>query len=194
MMHFEFFHQSLTLFKSYPHFISFCTEPQILTSNASGQTSPFSNREEDLSDAKMNEHLSERFRRTRKGQPSSNAFSDPNHAREQLNRHIRDYASAAKLPLAESAKPWLRKPEIPTSEEILENEEEAVELSENRLSRPWPSRKKYLETHYELLREDAISPLRDAVLQFKRTPDMMDNQQLAVYDKASHSTFGSAGC
>lgn len=142
---------------------------------------------------KMNEHLSERFSRGRKAQFRKNTGSDPNHAAEPLNRDIRAYVAAAnKLP-AETAKPWLFKSEVPTSAEILADEDEPVELLENRLSRPWPSRKKYLETHYELLREDAVSPLRDAVCQFKRTPDMSDDRQLVIYTKASHFGIGSTG-
>jgi helicase required for RNAi-mediated heterochromatin assembly 1 len=134
----------------------------------------------------MNEHLSERFPRSRKSQFRNTAASDPNHAAEPLNRDIRAYVAAANTLPANNAKPWLFRSEIPTSGEILDDEEEPVQLSENRLNRPWPSRKKYLETHYELLREDAVSPLRDAVHQFKNTPDMGDDGQLVVYTKASH--------
>ncbi|KAF7507153.1 hypothetical protein GJ744_010835 [Endocarpon pusillum] len=143
----------------------------------------------------MNEHLAERFARGRRAQPRGNTSSDPNHSKEALNRDIRAYVAAAKVAAAATAKPWLAKPEIPTTEEILDNEEEPVQLSENRLDRPWPNRKKYLETHYELLREDAISPLRDAVLQFKDTPDMGDDNQLAIYDKVyiSGITFAPLG-
>lgn len=131
----------------------------------------------------MNEHLSERFARSRKPQPPGNISWDPNHAKEPLNRDIRAYVDAANASPAAGAKPWLLKSEVPTSSEILEDEDEPVQLSENRLTRPWPNRKKYLETHYELLREDAISPLRDAVHQFKSTPQMVDDSQLAVYTK-----------
>ena len=137
--------------------------------------------------SKMNEHLSERFSRGRKSQFRSHIASDPIHVSEPLNRDIRAYVAAANTLPAEIAKPWLFKSEIPTSAEILDDEEEPLQLPKNRLNRPWSSRKKYLETHYELLREDAVSPLRDAVHQFKNTPDMSDDGQLVIYTKASHS-------
>ncbi len=133
----------------------------------------------------MNEHLTERFARGRRPQHWSNTSSDHTHSREPLNRDIRAYVEAANTAPAEGSKPWLSRPEVPTAEEILDNEDEVVQLLPNRLDKPWPNRRKYLETHYELLREDAISPLRDAVQQFRNTPDMCDDSQIAVYDKAS---------
>lgn len=139
----------------------------------------------------MNEHLTERFARGRKAQPRGNTSSDSNHSKEALNRDIRAYVAAANAAPAATSKPWLLKPEIPTAEEILDDEEQPVQLSENRLNRPWPNRKKYLETHYELLREDAISPLREAVHHFRNTPDMSDDSQVAVYDKASFLSSSS---
>lgn len=140
----------------------------------------------------MNEHLSERFAHGREFQPRANTSFDPNHAKESLNRDIRAYVAAANAQPADGVKAWLLKTEVPTADEILENEDETVQLFENRLDKPWPNRKKYLETHYELLREDAISPLRDAVHQFKNTPDMSDDSQIAVYDKARYLAPGSS--
>lgn len=138
----------------------------------------------------MNEHLSERSARGRKFQSRNSTSYDPNHAKEPLNKDIRAYVAAAnKPPPPKIATPWLLKSEIPTKEEILDNEEVPVELLENRVNRPWLNRMKYLETHYELLREDAISPLRDAVDQFKQTPDMTDDGKVAIYDKASSLFF-----
>lgn len=134
----------------------------------------------------MNEHLSERFARSRNFQARGNTSFDPNRSKDALNRDIRAYVAAANARPGNTAKPWLVKAEIPTSEEILDDEDEPVQLSENRLNRPWPNRRKYLETHYELLREDAISPLRDAVHQFKNTPTMCDDGQVAVYDKVCY--------
>jgi hypothetical protein len=143
------------------------------------------------SEINMNQHLPERFARGRRAQPRTNVSWDPNHSKEKLNPDIRAYVTAANVAPAPDAKKWLLKTEIPTAEEILPDETEPVELAENRLDRPWRNRKKYLETHYELLREDAISPLRDAVAQFRETPDMSDDSQIAVYDKASFILFGS---
>ncbi|KAI9872611.1 MAG: hypothetical protein M1823_008128, partial [Watsoniomyces obsoletus] len=42
---------------------------------------------------------------------------------------------------------------------------------------------KYLKAHYELHREDAVSPLRDAVDKFRKDPDMSDDKSLHIYEK-----------
>ena len=54
------------------------------------------------------------------------------------------------------------------SAEILDDEEEPVQLSENRLNRPQPSRKKHLETQYEFLWEDAVSMYNEAVSTYNK--------------------------
>ena len=61
--------------------------------------------------------------------------------------------------------------------------DQQVELSANRTKKPWSNSGKYLETHYSLMREDAISSLREAVTAFIRDPDMMDDQKLSIYEK-----------
>lgn len=73
---------------------------------------------------------------------------------------------------------WLQKPEIPTPEEILpsSSDEDCVELMPNRIDGPWTSKDSYLRAHYELLREDAVAPLRDAVAYFRNDPQMVDSQ------------------
>lgn len=80
---------------------------------------------------------------------------------------------------------WLDRPEMPDAAEMLE--EEALNLSANRMDKPWSSSKKYLQTHYELIREDSIAPLRDAIAQFKTTPDMVDDKAIAIYEKVRTS-------
>jgi helicase required for RNAi-mediated heterochromatin assembly 1 len=134
----------------------------------------------------MNTHISEKFTRGRKSQPRANPSSSPSTAPQPVNTNIRNYIFDETEPPTAS-KPWLLKSEIPTSEEILNYEDEDVQLLPNKLDRPWKTAKKYLETHYELMREDAIAPLRDAVHQFKLTPDMPDDHQLCVYLKVRRS-------
>ncbi|KAL4877475.1 P-loop containing nucleoside triphosphate hydrolase protein [Aspergillus karnatakaensis] len=80
--------------------------------------------------------------------------------------------------------PWNLKPEIPTSDEILGSEDEFVDLMPNRIVGPWDSKDSYLKAHYELLREDAVAPLRDAVAIFRNNPDMNDDKKVSIYEKA----------
>jgi helicase required for RNAi-mediated heterochromatin assembly 1 len=85
--------------------------------------------------------------------------------------------------------PWLQKPEIPTPEEILpsSSDEECVELMPNRIEGPWSSKETYLRAHYELLREDAVAPLRDAVAYVRNDPQMLDSRDVSVYEKVGHT-------
>jgi helicase required for RNAi-mediated heterochromatin assembly 1 len=92
--------------------------------------------------------------------------------------------------------PWLQKPEIPTPEEILpaSSDEECVELMPNRIEGPWSSKESYLRAHYELLREDAVAPLRDAVAYVRNDPQMVDSRAVSIYEKVSlHSCFAPSG-
>ena len=41
---------------------------------------------------------------------------------------------------------------------------------------------RYLGSHYELLREDAYSTLRDATLSVRMTPDMDDLTEICIYE------------
>ncbi|KAL4925742.1 putative DEAD box helicase involved in nonsense mediated decay [Aspergillus undulatus] len=79
--------------------------------------------------------------------------------------------------------PWLLKPEVPSSDEILGSDEEFVDLQPNKLEGPWESKGTYLKAHYDLLREDAVAPLRDSVAIFRMNPDMNDNNSVAIYEK-----------
>ena len=50
----------------------------------------------------------------------------------------------------------------------------------------------YLSTHYELLREDAVRRLRDAVTQVKLTPAASEdafNGAIGIYEKACHEVI-----
>lgn len=81
---------------------------------------------------------------------------------------------------------WLSRPEIPSSEEIIgaeSSDDDCVELTPNNVTGPWLSKDLYLKSHYELLREDAVAPLRDAVAYVREDPQMMDSQTVAIYDK-----------
>ncbi|KAJ5653266.1 ATP binding protein [Penicillium lividum] len=82
---------------------------------------------------------------------------------------------------------WMRKPEVPSADEIMgidgtESGDDVI-LPSNKPFGPWPSTAEYLRTHYELLREDAIAPLRDAVTYLHDSPNMKDNKKVFVYEK-----------
>ena len=61
-----------------------------------------------------------------------------------------------------------------------------LELAVNRVSAPWDSVDQYLEAHYGLLREEAITPLRNAVASVRQFPETMEkdsDQNACIYEK-----------
>lgn len=90
-------------------------------------------------------------------------------------------------PASEKGTEWTSMPELPLSTEILDPENiqsnETLFIPPNRITGPWKSSQEYLETHYKLLREDTIGPLRDAVAIFRNNQEMKDHKDYSVYDK-----------
>jgi helicase required for RNAi-mediated heterochromatin assembly 1 len=101
---------------------------------------------------------------------------------------------------------WQKLPEIPTAGEILGptersqnkwlsdddckddlKDKDKATLPHNIIDRPWDSIGAYVGAHYQLLREDAIAPLREAVSLYRSKPTMKDNQDLSIYTHASKS-------
>ena len=80
---------------------------------------------------------------------------------------------------------WQTKPELPTVQEVMGTDQlgDDFTLTVNKISGPWPSTDLYLETHYNLLREDAVAPLRDAIATFCQRPGMRDNNDLVIYER-----------
>lgn len=108
----------------------------------------------------------------------------------QVNPDIKNYCIQAKDNNAPEGETWTMKPELPSSDEILgtdllENDEDCVELMPNRIRGPWPSKDSYLRAHYELIREDAVAPLRDAVAYVRDDPQMKDSPAVSIYEKVS---------
>lgn len=106
----------------------------------------------------------------------------------QATPDIRDYYSQAREDDSSESETWASKSELPSSDEILgtdlpEEDADCVELMPNRISGPWPSKDSYLRAHYELLREDAVAPLRDAVAYVRDNPRMRDSQTVSIYEK-----------
>ncbi|KAL4896040.1 P-loop containing nucleoside triphosphate hydrolase protein [Aspergillus ambiguus] len=98
------------------------------------------------------------------------------------NKDIRYYYNQPSL---EEAEPWSLRPEIPSHEEILgtETDDTVIDLVPNQIKGPWGSRETYLQAHYDLLREDSVAPLRDAVAYVRANPTMTDSKSVSIYDK-----------
>ncbi|KAJ5947678.1 hypothetical protein N7466_000693 [Penicillium verhagenii] len=80
---------------------------------------------------------------------------------------------------------WTQKAEVPSGDEImgLDNTQDEIVLPSNRPLGPWTSVVEYLGTHYQLFREEAIAPLRDAVAYLRESPGMKDSKTVSIYDK-----------
>jgi helicase required for RNAi-mediated heterochromatin assembly 1 len=100
---------------------------------------------------------------------------------------------------------WRNLPEIPTKAEIMPKDEEEPcqrkeeerwndyqndpiydpKLPKNIVDGPWPSKKDYISAHYQILREDAIAPLREAVKFFRQHRHMDDDNYACIYTHVS---------
>ena len=101
-----------------------------------------------------------------------------------VNQDVRAYFNQT---VPDGAEAWLSKPEVPSPEEVManDNNEDDVMLVPNKIIGPWESKEAYLKAHYELLREDSVAPLRDAVAYFREDPHMMDSPVVAIYEKVA---------
>lgn len=104
---------------------------------------------------------------------------------------IRDYVKGFRNIEASNPSSWLSKSEIPSSVEINGEgqdtvQDEPVAVPVNKVVGQWDSKEEYLNGHYLLLREDAISPLRNVVSELRNEPNIMecDSQENAsIYEK-----------
>ena len=114
---------------------------------------------------------------------------------EVIRQQLREYAKSSG-PADENSRSWKCRPEIATSDEILDYLPDWQDLDENGnivldVNKPigaWESKESYIHAHYELLREEAVRPLREAVSFVKRHPRAMEadaghNHNLGLYDK-----------
>ena len=127
----------------------------------------------------MNTHLVERFE-GRKAYGTSQTYPQGEHASaagpQKPSADVQKYFDAFKQPVPGST--WVTKPEIPTSAEILRTPihspeniiDVAEELRPNKIADAYDSNEDYLSTQYDLLREDCIRPLREAVEQVRSSP------------------------
>lgn len=151
----------------------------------------------------LNADLHERFGRTTMT-PAADHFTaavpPPQHSTRYINQ-IQEYVDAANQPVNTDS--WLSQPEIPTAAEILDLPEQpygdskindtsvagdecVIDLDINNVSGPWESKEKYLSAHYELLREDSVRPLREAVAQVKANPSAGEDEfggSVGIYER-----------
>lgn len=129
-----------------------------------------------------NTHLTERWgsavpqqRRNPEVPDDSISESVPSKA----NEDVRKYYDLASKPVA-GAGPWLDKPETPHPDEILRHQpasgtiETLITTDEDprpkKIDGAYDNTEDYLSTEYELLREDALRPLREAVAEVHKDP------------------------
>ncbi|WBW74809.1 RNAi-mediated heterochromatin assembly helicase Hrr1 [Schizosaccharomyces osmophilus] len=74
---------------------------------------------------------------------------------------------------------WRTLPDIPIFQEL---SSASVDLPKNDVFGGYNNFEHYLSVHYKLLREDAISPLRESVLRYKKDPTCTSSPSFAVYD------------
>ncbi|CAN9458742.1 unnamed protein product [Alternaria alternata] len=170
-------------------------------SHRGSQAPPFNNTYESLEQldceyGELNASLTERFR-SMPFNASRNVsvphddipMSEP----FRVNNDIREYFELAKKPVTGGA--WLHMPEIPNPSEVLcekseSNDEALIEVDERiRPHKPkgaYDDNEDYLRTNYELLREDAVRPLREAIDEVRADPFKNEaeyrNQSIGVYD------------
>ncbi|KAK5170579.1 uncharacterized protein LTR77_005167 [Saxophila tyrrhenica] len=139
----------------------------------------------------MNENLTERFGRSRRGPHQGTEQVEIWIVPPQLNKNVSKYYEDAESPADGGS--WLRLPAIPTSSELLDlntgddsDSLNNVEIATNRPRGAWDSKEDYLGAHYELLREDAVRPLREAVQRVKFSPQSKEdafNGSIGIYEK-----------
>ncbi|KAF3162805.1 hypothetical protein TWF225_008077 [Orbilia oligospora] len=124
----------------------------------------------------MNAHLSEKLiasNRPRDKASTSYSGVPRNPLVEQFERAL-PFSTDGSAPSA-----WRTFPDVPSTAELMTPE---VDVPINDVENPWDSIDEYLGAHYELLREDSFSPLREAVGRFRKEPSMDDEYQICVYE------------
>ena len=154
----------------------------------------------------MNEHISERFstrHTTQTYEPPPIPFTSPPSQQARFSTQIRQYFETPSQPLAGGA--WLSRPEVPTSAEILDIPDEGqniisengdTPLQVNKILGPYGSTEEYLSSQYNLLREDTVKPLREAVGQIRADPFNLPESGygngVGIYEQVSMVRFRSS--
>ena len=129
----------------------------------------------DDSPLELNATLVEKFSRRLRFRTKNSEDQNPP-LRMKLNEDIRKYV---KLQSSQShPEAWQNLPEFPSVEEVFDQGrkvyDQPVELEANTIVGPYFSKDSYLKKHYELLREDAISPLRDVIDEVQAAPFLLE--------------------
>lgn len=149
-------------------------------------------------DGEVNTHLHERFGSAPSFRNNNLVLDDdvPTSRPSPVNNDIREYYALSKKPVTGGT--WLDKPEIPGSSEILREKpmfksptsQALIEVEESarphKIEGGYENNEDYLRTKYELFREDAIRPLREAIDEVRAEPFKDEaeykNQSIGIYD------------
>ena len=133
--------------------------------------------------------------------PGDRRGSDRRPPKQSINPQLRKYLQSTEV--SRNGSPiWLTLPEIPTAAEMgrykfVGEERDSIKVPTNNVESAWPSKEAYLESHYRLLREDAVSPLRAAIDEVRAKPNMAEkdsNEHAGLYDNVGDMTFSSYMC
>ncbi|KAI1258925.1 P-loop containing nucleoside triphosphate hydrolase protein [Xylariaceae sp. FL1019] len=108
---------------------------------------------------------------------------------EIIKEHVRPEVSDSNKDEQDGDPEWLSLPEIPSAEVFNPNWQDPSHLDQmnsllpNNWQTPWTSKDTYLETHYRLQREEAVTMLRFSVKKYREAPTMGDDDETCVYTK-----------
>lgn len=120
------------------------------------------------------------------------------------NGDVQKYYEVATKHVA-GAGPWLEKPEIPHPDEVLRRDRASFaptnienliptedEPRPKKIEGPYDNKEDYLRTEYELLREDALRPLSEAVAEVRKDPwkeEAKYEKNVGIYEPVYITSF-----
>ncbi|KAI1073538.1 P-loop containing nucleoside triphosphate hydrolase protein [Whalleya microplaca] len=116
--------------------------------------------------------------------PEPSSFADFQYELDTIKQHV-NFEQPPPTPGQE----WRSLPELPSSQDLNPNLDDPEEMKNlppllpNTWQEPWSDKNKYLETHYRLQRESAITMLRYSIRKIKMEPFMMDDDETCIYSK-----------
>jgi helicase required for RNAi-mediated heterochromatin assembly 1 len=151
----------------------------------------------------MNVELVERFTQRSRPLHRRDQHKISSHTEENRlhNTAIRQYLEQTRAPCDPCS--WVSASDIPTTAEIFDVTEPwqrvdpvdaSILLQGNNLQGPWPCKNDYLMAHYEMLREEEVRPLREAVHWVKNNPSLGEDQRafggnMGIYEKVCDVTL-----